>query len=245
MSISKRQKEILDLVNEHTFLTVARLAEATYTSPSSIRRDLTHLQNLSLLKRTHGGASAFHTVGHAVPFNSRMEKNIAEKRKIAARAATLLADGQSVMLEGSTTAGFLVPYIARHKDMTLFTNNMLTAVNAISYGIRTHCIGGVSVDNSAVLSGAQAYRAISEIFPDILLFSSQSLSLNGDISDPIMEENYVRSLMLKNAKYSVFLCDSEKFGGKSLYRLTSLEEIDACVFDREWKELRTKCRIIV
>ena len=245
MSISKRQKEILDLVNEHTFLTVARLAEATYTSPSSIRRDLTHLQNLSLLKRTHGGASAFHTVGHAVPCNSRMEKNIAEKRKIAARAATLLADGQSVMLDGSTTAGFLVPYIAKHKDMTVFTNNMLTAVSSVNYGIRTHCIGGVSVDHSAVLSGAQAYRAVAEIFPDILFFSSQSLSQNGNISDPIMEENYIRSLMLKNAKYSVFLCDSEKFGGESLYKLTTLNEVDAAVFDREWQGLKTKCRIIV
>ncbi|MBR5797552.1 MAG: DeoR family transcriptional regulator, partial [Clostridia bacterium] len=51
MSISKRQEEILELLNEHNFLTVERLATLTYTSPSSIRRDLTHLQNLSLIKR--------------------------------------------------------------------------------------------------------------------------------------------------------------------------------------------------
>ena len=85
MSISKRQEEILELLNEHSFLTVERLATLTYTSPSSIRRDLTRLQNLSLIKRTHGGASIFNAIHQSVPLNSRMSQSIAEKRKIAKR----------------------------------------------------------------------------------------------------------------------------------------------------------------
>lgn len=245
MSITKRQEEILEHLNEHTFLTVERLSELTYTSPSSIRRDLAKLQNLSLIKRTHGGASAFNAVNQTVPFNSRISKNTTEKRQIAKKAATLLHDGQSVMLDGSSTAGFLIPYIAKHKDMLVFTNNMLTAINAVNYGIATHCIGGCSVDCSAVLSGTQAYRTVSELFPDILFFSSKSLSRDGVISDPVSEENYIRSLMLEHAKCSVFLCDSEKFDSESLYALTTLDKIDACVFDRSFPELRTRCRILV
>jgi len=142
MSITKRQEEILEHLNEHIFLTVERLAELTFTSASSIRRDLSTLQNLSLIKRTHGGASIFNAVNQAIPLNSRMSKNITEKQRIAKKAASLLRDGQSVMLDGSSTAGFLVPYIAKHKDMILFTNNMHTAINAVNYGITTHCIGG-------------------------------------------------------------------------------------------------------
>ena len=235
MSISKRQEEILELLNEHNFLTVDRLSELTYTSPSSIRRDLAKLQNLSLIKRTHGGASVFNAINQSVPLNSRMTKNITEKRKIVKKAASLLHDGQSVMLDGSSTAGFLVPYIAKHQDMIVFTNNMLTAINAINYGIATYCTGGFSVDKSAVLSGMQAYRMVSEINPDIFFFSSKSLSRDGMISDPISEENYIRTLMLKNAKFSVFLCDSEKFGTESLYQLTSIDKIDACVFDKPFQ----------
>jgi len=244
MSITKRQEEILEHLNEHTFLTVERLAELTYTSPSSIRRDLSRLQGLSLIKRSHGGASIFNALNQAIPLNSRMSKNITEKRQIAKKASVLLRDGQSVMLDGSSTAGFLVPYIAKHKDMILFTNNMHTAINAVNYGITTHCIGGFSVDHSAVLSGTQAYRTISEIYPDILFFSSKSLSRSGVISDPIQEENYIRSLMLENAKCSVFLCDSEKFDSEALYGLTTLENIDVCVFDKPYPELRTRCRIL-
>jgi DeoR/GlpR family transcriptional regulator of sugar metabolism len=244
MGISKRQEQILELLHENSFLSVERLSELTYTSPSSVRRDLTQLQNMSLVRRTHGGASVLNSINQAVPLNSRMTKNITEKRKIAKTAASLLYDGQTVMLDGSSSAGFLVPYIAKHKDMILFTNNMITAMNAINYGIKTHCIGGTSVNNSAVLSGINAYRTAAEINPDILFFSSQSLDENGIISDPIPEENYIRSIMIKNAAYKVFLCDGDKFGSRSIYTLGSLDEIDVCVFDRPWPKLNTKCRII-
>ena len=57
MSITKRQEQILQLLNENRFMTVEKLSKLTYTSASSIRRDLTKLQNMYFIKRTHGGAS--------------------------------------------------------------------------------------------------------------------------------------------------------------------------------------------
>ena len=80
MSISSRQKQLLDLLEERGFLTVEAMAELTFTSQSSIRRDLATLHNLSLIKRTHGGASLLREINQAVPLNNRMAQNIAEKR---------------------------------------------------------------------------------------------------------------------------------------------------------------------
>lgn len=244
MSITKRQESILALLDEHGYMTVERLSSLTYTSPSSIRRDLTHLENLSLVKRTHGGASSHTEVGQVVPFSSRMAKNVAEKRRIARAASELITDGMTVMLDGSTTAGFLIPYIAKHRDITLFTNNMLTAINGVNHGILTHCIGGVAIGGSAVLSGERAYAEVERINPDILFFSSRGLDRDGNISDPVPEEHHLRELMLRNARFSVFLCDSGKFGTKSLYTLTNLDKINACVFDKPWAELKTECKVI-
>lgn len=243
MSISERQEQILKLLNENGFMTVERLSELTYTSPSSIRRDLTKLQNMYFIKRTHGGANILHS-NQVAPLNNRLTQNTVAKRKIAKKAASLLCDGQVILLDGSSTAGFLIPYIATHKDITLFTNNMITAINAINYDIKTHCIGGSSVNRSAVLSGPESYRIISEIHPDILFFSSYALDKNGVISDPTEEENYIRSLMLANVKQSVFLCDSEKFNRRSLYTLASLDDIDVAIFDTPWEELHSECKIL-
>ena len=244
MSITKRQEQILKLLNTYRFMTVVKIAELTYTSPSSIRRDLTKLQNMCFIKRTHGGASLLDENNKPTPLSSRMDKNIIGKRKIAKKAASLICDGQTIMLDGSSTAGFLIPHIAKHKDITLFTNNMITAINAINYGILTHCIGGSSVNNSAVLSGTQSYKTVCGIHPDILFFSSYGLDKNGIISDPTEEENYLRSMMIANAGQSVFLCDCEKFNRKSVYMLASLNDIDFAVFDTDWNDLKTKCTVI-
>lgn len=245
MEISKRQEEILALLNEHGFLTVDALAEMTFISPSSIRRDLARLQALSLIKRSRGGASAFHTESQFVPLNSRMTQRVSEKRRIAKLASRLLQDGQSIMLDGSSTAGYMIPYIAKHRDVTVFTNNLNTALNAIHHGISTHCTGGYSYERSAVLSGNHAYRAVAEVLPDLLFFSSHCLGEDGVISEPISEENYIRQLMIENARTRVFLCDSGKFGKRSLYQLTTLDQIDVCVFDKPFPSLRTSCKILL
>ena len=90
MSITKRQEQILKFLQEHGFLSVEKLSQLTYTSPSSIRRDLTALQNMYLIKRTHGGANILNSENNAVPLNSRMTQNILAKKKIAKKASTLL-----------------------------------------------------------------------------------------------------------------------------------------------------------
>ena len=74
---------------------------------------------------------------------------------IAKKAAAMLSDGQSIMLDSSTTAGFLIPHIAKLRDVTVFTNNMITAVNAVNFSIDTHCLGGHAIGGNAELECGQ------------------------------------------------------------------------------------------
>lgn len=245
MSISDRQKQIIDILENTNFITVNKLSEVTFTSPSSIRRDLTYLQNQGLVHRTHGGVTLSDSGDRVPTLYQRMSKNVLEKKALAKKASSLLKDGQSVMLDGSSTASFLLHFIARHEGITLFTNNMFTAIKAIELGISTHCTGGHSVKGSAVLSGEEAYKAVTSLHVDILFFSSQCIDKNGIISDSTQEENYLRRLMIESAQEKVFLCDNDKINRRSLYKLASLDEIDTAVFNREWPELKTKCNNIL
>lgn len=245
MSITERQKIILNLVNEYKYISVQKLAALVYTSPSSIRRDLTTLENMFYLKRTHGGAQSLDGNNQPPNFNSRVTRNTAAKRKIAQSAAVFLRDNQCIMLDSSSTAGYLLPHISKHKNVTLFTNNMITAMNAVNYGIPTYCSGGFAHKNSPVLASEDTYKALSGIHPDILFFSSFCIDSGGNITDPTAAETYAREIMLKNSAEKIFLCDSEKFNRRSTYTLTSADDIDACVFDAEYSALKCKCRIIV
>ncbi len=242
--LSERQEQILSLLESHHSMRVSELSELLYTSQSSIRRDLSRLENLHLLRRVHGGAEAQGELRGVIPLNVRITKNTAAKRLIAKKASIFISEGQTIMLDGSTTAGFLLPYIAAFKKVTVFTNSMLTAQNAIACGIDTHCIGGRALDGSAVLAGPEANRTVSALCPDLLFFSSQSLDSSGVISDFAEEENHLRALMIANAKTRIFLCDSEKFNKRSLHKLASLTELDAAVFDTPFAAVEGMCRTL-
>ena len=244
MSITNRQEKILNILNERTFITVNELAKITFTSPSSVRRDLTHLQNNGLVERTHGGVSMPSPIKGVASFYDRSNKNIKEKRMIAKKASALLKDGQNIIIDSSSTAAFILPHIAKFSSITVFTNNLSTALRAIELGINTHCIGGRAINNSVVLSGTETYKTLSNIKADILFFSSQSLNINGDISDSTEEENYVRALMLEASKKTVFLCDNEKFNKTSLHKLCNIDDIDIAIFNQAFDGLNTKCKIL-
>ena len=244
MRISSRQKQILNILNERVFITVQELAELTFTSPSSIRRDLTYLQNNGLVKRMHGGVSTVSPVSNVASFYDRAHKNTKEKRTIAQKAAGLLKDGQTVLLDSSTTVTFLLPHIVKHHNITLFTNNLTTAIQAIELGITTHCLGGCAVNGSTALSGPETFSALANITADILFFSSQSLDPQGRISDTTQEENYARKVMLQAAKTTVFLCDGAKFNSRSTYQLCNISQVDYAVFDVPYPELTANCNML-
>ncbi len=148
------------------------------------------------------------------------------------------------MLDSSTTAGFLVPHIAAKKEMTLFTNNLLTANAAINAGIRCFCLGGESVNHTAALGGYWAYTMAASLQPDIFFFSSYGVDEQGEITDPTMEENSLRQLMLKQAKTTVFLCDSQKIGKSAAFRLINLSDLDYTVFDEGANAFEAACTVL-
>lgn len=244
MNISERQKQILDILNERSFITVKELSAITFTSHSSIRRDLTYLQNNGLVKRTHGGVSSVEPMANVASYYDRLHKSANRKRIIAQKASVLLEDGQTILLDSSSTATFLLPHIAKFHNTTIFTNNLSTALHAIELGINTHCLGGQAINGSVVLSGSETFASLESLFVDILFFSSQSLDVNGNISDSTEEENYVRKMMLKASKTTVFLCDYQKFNATTTYKLCSLNDVDYAVFDAPYTDLSTDCKVL-
>ena len=148
MHTTERQENILAILRQSSYITVAELASRTFASPSSIRRDLTFLENNGLVHRTHGGVTLPEAAAGVSSFSNRKRKNTREKRLIARKAATLLQDGQTILLDGSSSVTYLLPIIAKFSGIQVYTNNLSTAIDAIELGISTNCLGenGVITD---------------------------------------------------------------------------------------------------
>lgn len=232
---NEREREILNFMkSKNGFATVKDLCDTLYVSESSIRRDLSALEHRGAVRRTHGGAELISNFSNAIAFSRRSRHNMSAKKLIAKKAATLVKDGDIIFLDQSSSAYFLAAEIMENATLTVVTNNVEIINLLADSKIKIIASGGILFsENRACLVGADAERVFSEIYADLLFFSTKSLSYDGIVSDPTREEVLVRRSMMKNAKRIVYLCDSEKFGERSAYKQCDLSEIDVLVSEAE------------
>ena len=117
---NNRSDDILELVNSNGSISVKELAERTYTSPSTVRRELQRLEEMGLLRRHHGSAQSLLTM--RPPQIMRRQYNQEEKKEIARRAAEMLIPDSTVFIDASTTVQYMIPYIATVPGITVYTN---------------------------------------------------------------------------------------------------------------------------
>ena len=86
----QRHKEILAKLESHQAMSIHRLAKELYTSESTIRRDLSDLEQQGLVRRVYGGVVLAKHTGVDMPAFHREQENINKKQEIAAQAARLI-----------------------------------------------------------------------------------------------------------------------------------------------------------
>lgn len=236
---NEREREIINLLkNEDGFVTVKELCEKLYTSESSIRRDLTSLEQKGIIKKTYGGAELVKSFSNVTSFTKRSHHNINQKRIIAQKAKNLIKDGDIIFLDQSSTAFYLANEIITNNTLTVITNNIDILSLLSNSAIKVISSGGIlSSENRNCLIGTDAHRIFEDIHAHKVFFSTKSLSETGIISDCTREEVLVRNAMLQNAEQKIFLCDSEKFGTNSPYKQTTLACIDFLISESNNSEI--------
>ena len=232
---NEREREIINILKcEDRFITVKELCERLYASESSIRRDLTALENRGIIKRTYGGADLLTNFSNVISFDKRYHHSIEAKKAIAKKAAKLIADGNIIFLDQSSTSFYLASEIVNRNSLTVITNNIEIMCLLSNSGIKVVASGGfLSPENRNCLIGPDAHNVFENTYADILFFSAKSLSDDGIISDCTREEVALRNSMLKNSAKKIFLCDSEKFGTRSAYKQCTLLDVDYLISENE------------
>ena len=129
MFARERQENIAKLILEKESVSVVELSELYDISEVTIRKDLEELQRQGRVIRTHGGAVSLYKPSAAFSFQDLSVKCIEEKQQIARTAIDLIADGDSIILDGSTTVQELAKLIvgSGKKDLTIITTSINTA----------------------------------------------------------------------------------------------------------------------
>ena len=241
MPFYEREERLLEALSEKESMSVKELADKLFISIPTARRDLKKLEDKGLVIRTFGGASVKkRSADMQVPFILREHEGGAAKVKIAEKAKDFVFDGATIMLDGSTSAYALIPYLAEFNDIVVIASSAKAAVALCNLGIKTICTGGQMKENSYAFVGFEAERTVADYNADVVFFSCRGLSDDGSLTDRSIEENDLRRVMLSHAKRRVLLLDSGKFGKSYLNRLCTLSEIDELVSEGDVPEIFSK-----
>lgn len=228
----QRQDVIQDLLRTRRFATVRELASAVRVSQMTVRRDLEALETDGHVRRVFGGAQAAPRVAEAtVPeqlYSERMMESRDAKIMIARAAADFVRDGDTVALDGSTSAVYLAHQL-RDRMITVVTNNLLI-VNELSGGAATAFVpGGMVREATHTLVGETAVRTLESFNADLVFFSCTGFHAEVGLSDSNAEEVAVKRALFRLSGRRVALIDGSKFGRLSLLNLIDLSEVESVV----------------
>jgi DeoR family transcriptional regulator of aga operon len=217
MLSEERQRAILDLLQRDGRVLVIDLAKQFRTSQVTIRKDLEILHVKGRVHRTHGGALPARDGALEDPTLREKEKlHRKEKLQIASAAARMVTEGQVVILDSGTTTTAIARALRNLQHLTIITNAVNIAAELSGSSLEVILTGGNLRKNSFSLVGPIAEETLHKLHADILFLGVDGFDVHYGLSTPNLLESKVNRAMIEISKTAVAVCDSSKFGKRSL-----------------------------
>ena len=207
MLTQERYQSILSIVNDKKAVTVTELAAVLNISESTVRRDLTALDELGKLKKVFGGATSITKLEGVFEDNVSLRETMmsAEKTEIARYSATLINDSDFVFIDSGTTTSRLIDFIENNKA-TYVTNGIVHARKLVQKGLNAYMIGGKVKPATEAVVGAEGISNLRNFNFSKAFMGSNGIDIKSGFEEAMMKEAAV------NRSYMAFvLADHTKF----------------------------------
>ena len=242
MTTYERRQSLLDILRKQPGLRVLELAKALAVSEGTVRNDLNALEQQGVLTRVHGGAvlnqqSQFQNDS----FLRRYKQNAAAKLAIAREAAVLVNDGDSILLDASSTVYYLAKALVERRHLRVMTNGFEVARELAQNSTNTVIlIGGVVNNESSSVTGLLSEKIIEELHIQKAFLSCSGFSLERGMTEVLLAEAQIKRKAMESSRQLFALVDSSKFGNEDLTSFAHPEKINRLFTDQclssEWAE---------
>ena len=238
MLIPDRRRRVLAEVRRHGSASIEQLAAALAVSSSTIRRDMSELEQAGMLRRTHGGAVVTTTGDPDEPpprapgGNGRGDRDDTAKARIARRAASMVDDGSTVMLVAGSTTGAMVPALF-DRQLTVVTNGL-----EIAHGLRhaphisVIVLGGYLHREQMTLLGPMTLAAMSAVHVDVMMAGAWGVDPETGVTGNKISQAGDHDPMLRHTDRLVVLADASKIGRRGPTLFTGMDRVHTLVTDR-------------
>lgn len=235
MTTFERRQRILSILREQSSVKVTDLAKLLGVSEGTIRSDLIELNEGQMLLRVRGGAvlkEDFPAVSSILP--GRVRLNASAKQRIARWAAEMVEDGDSILLDASTTAYHMAPFLQERKNLTVVTNGLeVGRALAKNPSNTVILVGGVLRSDGGAVTGHLGEKLLKDLRIRTAFVSCAGFSIEAGLTELDLQEAQLKSHMLRSARRVVALVDSSKFGQESLAPFATLEQVSHVITDNQ------------
>ena len=227
--MKNRTNRILELLTQENKMEVSLLASQLGVSQVTVRKDLDALESRGIIKREHG----FAVLCSTDDINGRIAYHYEEKRKIALRAAQLVSDGDTIMIESGSCCTLLADALTSlRKDLTIITNSAFIAeyIRGKS-SFQIVLLGGIYQQDSQVMVGPMVRECVANFFVDYFFIGTDGYDSRVGFSNrDQMRAQAVRD-MASQADQVVVLTESDKFSRRGVVPLNLKDKIQTVITD--------------
>ncbi|MHC5067333.1 MAG: DeoR/GlpR family DNA-binding transcription regulator [Planctomycetota bacterium] len=233
---SLRHREILSRLHADGSVRVSELASSLNVTEETIRRDLKKLEAEERLVRSHGGAIPLDKndeegSAYELPFDVRRVAKLPEKRRIAAAAASLISEGQTLALDQSTTCCELAKILPPVRLTVITSSPVIATLLVPKETIRVICTGGELDRTLFAYFGSWAEAALEHLHIDRAFFSCRGIDLQRGLSDPSDAVARFKKRMIGLAERSTLLADHTKFRSGSVVYYGRIGDVNEMICD--------------
>ena len=226
-----RTSQILNLLVKEKKLEVAQLSAHLGVSQVTVRKDLDAMEAQGLITREHG----FAVLSDTDDIKGRLAYHYEEKKKIALRAAELVSDGESVMIESGSCCALLAATLAELRSaLTIITNRAFIAdYIRHSTDFQIILLGGIYQPNSQVMVGPMVRQCAENFWVDRFFIGIDGWSPKaGFTNQDQMRAQAVRD-MARQADQVIVLTESDKFAKHGIVPLNLKDQVKTVITDEK------------
>ena len=233
MSFKDREESILEYLSKNRNATVDELCAHLFVSAPTIRRDLKSLAESGKIIRTYSGALLNCQPWESTPQELREKEFVTEKDIIASKCLGLINDGDTIMIDASSTGLQLMKLLGEKSSIVVITNSTKASSISQKAGIKVFVTGGELSKTSFGYIGSFAEKFIRNFNADICFFSVSALTPDGRLTDNSIFENQISKAMIRCSKKSVLMLNSQKTGATQLNTLCTLADVDFVASEKD------------
>lgn len=226
----ERLEKIVDIVDNQEVATVSGLAKRIGVSEMTIRRDLNELDGAGRLLRIHGGAqSVANSEATEKNFSEKREIHVPEKQAVAAKAAKIAQDGDTIYIGPGTTLEFMAAKL-NQKNLRIVTNSIpvFEAARNNPHQYDLVLAGGIYRYTSGACIGALSNYDLRSMGYDQAFVDVNGI-VNNSLMTANMEEGLTQRIALDHAVHKYVVTDKYKMGKNDFYEFYKLSDVDSLI----------------